>query len=393
MLRFFVKPAILVGVFTLGCAHHQSDRLAPAANSEGTTTFPWSDSAARGAEAEIYRTWMRYLSSKQGYYSANAWKSSPYWMASEQERWHVYDLAGFYLPDSARPEVLNIQAEPALEGQYRVVTAFHSDDENNSMRSRVIRMTVFAVRSGNGWVFGNALPRLTRSWHRDTVGAITYIREPGYPYDRKRAQSALAFIDSLASAFQVPRPDHLDYYLTSSEDEFYRILGLETDKKWGAVGGLAQPVDHQLFSGIPSQGENYRHELTHIVILPLIMGHATSFLVSEGIPTWLGGTTGMDFPTAARGLAEFLSLHPEVTLDTLMSRWFPVTQSYPAGAVFVAMTYEKGGTDAVRALFDAGSRPDDFRAAAEHLFKRPWSEIALDWRAHVFSFLAPASTR
>jgi hypothetical protein len=312
---------------------------------------------------------------------------SPYWLPSEQQQWRVYALALSYLPDSARAEVLSIDSTPDAEGEYRVVTLFISANENNAMRSRSVRVTVFARGAGSGWVLANALPVLTRTWRRDTVGAITYVIEPGYAFNRGRAEQAAAFVDSLASALGLPRIDPLTYFLASSSDEIYRIIGLETDRKWGPVGGFAQPTNHLLFSGIPAVGEDYRHELTHIVILPL-MGR-TSYFVSEGVPTWLGGTTGMDFPTAARGFATFLRQHPNVTLDSILSGPYPVARFYPAGAVFVKLVYDQGGTNAVKALFDCGPTLTDFRAAVEHLLGRPWASIAVDWRQLALSF-APA---
>lgn len=353
-----------------------------------TAARPWADSSARGPEAEIYRTWLQYLESKGGQYRRGAFRPSPYWLASEQQQWRVYDLAAFYLPDSAVPEVLSIGPVADLPGEYRVVTRFRSDNENNAMRSRTVTVTVFAMRSRDGWVLANALPRLTRTWRRETLGRITYVMEPGYPFDRGRAERAAAFVDSLASALGVPRIDPLTYFLASSSDEVYRIIGLETDKKWGPVGGVAQPTNHQLFSGIPAVGEDYRHELTHIIILPL-MGRTTYF-VSEGVPTWLGGTSGMDFPTAARGLATFLREHLDVTLDSILSVPYPVAQFYPAGAVLVQLVYDRAGTDAVKALFDCGPTMPEFRAGLERLLGRPWGSIAADWRQLALSF-APAS--
>ena len=102
-------------------------------------------------------------------------------------------------------------------------------------------MTVYVMREGGEWMLANALVPNTRGWRRDTVGAL----------------------------------------------------------KFGATGGLAQPVNRQLFSGIPALGEEYRHELAHLVLAPL-MTSSTWCVVSEGVATWLGGTTGGDFQTAAR---------------------------------------------------------------------------------------------
>jgi hypothetical protein len=299
----------------------------------------------------------------------------------------VYDLASLYLPDGATPEVLSIRRGPGPLGEYRVVTAFRTPTDQNAMRAKVVRMTVFARRVGDRWLFGNALPRLTSGWRRERVGPITYVVQPGQPFDRDRATRAATFIDSLATALAVPRLDQVTYVLTSSEDELYRVLGLETDRKWGPVGGLAQPVNRLVLSGIPAQGENYRHELAHLVIMPLLLGHPTPYVVSEGVPTWLGGTTGMDFPTAARGLARFLAEHPGVTLDTLLTRPFPVAQFYPAGAVLVDLAYRDGGTEGVKALFDAGPTPAELRVALARRFRRPWPVIAGAWRAHALSFL------
>lgn len=346
---------------------------------------PWADTTAQTPQAEVYRTWLRYVASMGGHYRVASFRPSPFWLASDQQQWRVYAMALAYLPDGATPEVLSIEPDSANRAEYRVAIRFTSADTINAMRSREVRVTVFAVRSGDGWVFANALPRLTRTWRRDTVGQVAYVIQPGYAYNRARAKQAVAFVDSLASALGIPKLDRLTYYLASTEDEVYRIIGLETDRKWGPVGGFAQPTNYQLFSGIPAVGEDYRHELTHVVILPLMTGQTTYF-VSEGIPTWLGGTTGMDFPTAARGLAAFLRSHPNIGLDSIVTGHYPVAQFYPAGGVFVAMVYAQGGTDEVKALFDAGPTWQVFRAAMERVLGRPWAEIASEWRRQALSF-------
>ena len=158
-------------------------------------------------------------------------------------------------------------------------------------------------------------------------------------------------------------------------------MGLETDIKWGPVGGVSQPTNHQLFSGNPAVGEDYRHELAHLVLLPLIGN--TRYFVSEGVPTWVGGTSGVDFKTAARELAGFLSNHPAITLDSILDGAVPPKQLYPAAAVFASMANDEGGIAAVKALYDSG---DDFRKSMERLFKRPWDDVASHWRTLALSF-------
>jgi hypothetical protein len=208
---------------------------------------------------------------------------------------------------------------------------------------------------------------------------------PGYSFARPRAERAVRALDSLAREFDVPSLTPVAYYLTNSVDEVYRILGIETDKRWGPVGGLAQPANRQLFSGIPSLAEDYRHELMHLLLAPLVTSR-TTYLVSEGVPTWLGGTSGMDLPGAARALASRLRRRPDITLEAVVSSKLPVPDLYAGAGVFVQMAFERGGIAAVKALFAIGPTAAAFRTESERLFGRPWSAISRDWRARVLSF-------
>jgi hypothetical protein len=300
----------------------------------------------------------------------------------------VYDLAGFYLVDDAVYEVVDVHAVETAGGrEYRIKTRFRHGDQNVVTPSwwTAMTMTTYAARDGNSWRLANALPRHTREWRRHTVGQITYVYAPGYPFDTARARRAVAFIDSVASVFAVPQLAPITYYLASSVDEVYSIMGLESDVKFGAVGGVAQPLNRQLFSGIPAIGEEYRHELAHLVLAPL-SGAKTPYFVSEGVATWLGGTTGVDFPSAARDLAVFLAAQPAVSLDSILFGSFPAAQLYPAAAVLVAMVFDKGGAAAVRELFNAGATPAELRTTLQQKLARPWSTIAKDWRQRVTSF-------
>jgi len=362
--------------------------LALAATVDAQANRPALDVASLSPDAAaVYRTWNEYLASKEGAFHSRANVPSPLWVMSEQRQWPVYDLAGFYLSDGAIPKVTGIVRADAPNAQeYRITTRFRSGDRKGRppAPSDEALVTVYAVRDGARWLLANALPRQTQAWRRDTVGPITYVYAPEYPYDRSRARRAVAFTDSVATAFGVPRLPPITYYLASSVDEVNKIMGLQYDEKSGP-GGRAQPVNRQLFSGIPAVGEEYRHELAHLVLMPLV-GAQTLYFVSEGVPTWLGGTTGMDFATAARGLAAFLTEHPTVSLDSLVSGSFPPAQTYPAGAVVAEMVFEEGGVDAVKALFNAGGTAAEFRATLEHLLKRPWLAINGDWHRRVMRF-------
>lgn len=342
-----------------------------------------SDARELGKDARAVReVWKSYLDSKEGQYAANAGTPSSLWLISEQLRWPIYDLASFYLADGAVPEVLSVEAAADSDAPaYRIRTRFRDKawaDSKRSWRSDVT-VSVYAVKENGSWRLANALPRHTATWLRDTVGPITYVYRRSYPYDRARAFRAVAFTDSLAAQFAVPSLPPITYYLATSVDEVYFIIGLESPMKFGPVGGLAQPVNRQLFSGIPSVGEEYRHELAHLVLAPLVSTRTTYF-ASEGVATWLGGTAGKSFPAAVQELALFLQEHPSVTLDSLISGIQAPAQMYPSAAALVALVHRAGGAAAVKEFLRAGPDPASVRSFLQRQLGKDWPSIAADWR-------------
>lgn len=299
----------------------------------------------------------------------------------------MYDLAGFYVPDQAVPEVLRVTpVESGVDSAYQIITQFwpQSPTPRDSSTRPVLTMTVFARREGDRWVLANALPYLTAAWSRETHGRIAYKVAPTLTFNADRARRAAVFVDSLATAFGVPAPDRIDYYVSESVDQALAILGVVFHERFGAAGGFTKPANAQVFSGIPDLGENYRHELAHVVLLPVLRGAETSLLASEGVPTWLGGTAGGDFPASVRQLESSLRAHPHVTLDAIIDSAGVASEvRNAAGGVLAQMLNESGGPQAVREFLRAGARPAAIRAALERLLQRPWSTIVADWRRTV----------
>ena len=259
-----------------------------------------------------------------------------------------------YIDDGSSAKILSIQRTTAAN-EYRIVTRF--TPQNVERVSPVwstapVTVTVYAVREQNQWVFANALLRNTQGWRREAFGPITYVIQPGYAFNPARARRSQAFVDSIAVAFDVPRLTHLTYYLLATVDAALDALGVESPVKYGPGGGFAKPGDNLLFSGDPRFGEEYRHELVHIVLLPLFQHGGMSLLGSEGVATWLGGTSGMDFATARRGLATYLGEHPAITLDSIISGVnsgsLPLVVTYPTGAVLCKLVYEEAGMPALK---------------------------------------------
>lgn len=342
--------------------------------------------------AVVRQLWSGYLASKRGLFASNAGTPSRAWLASEQAKWPMYDLAGFYLPDRSVP--VSVTVQPTSAGgapEFEIVTRFADGrgKRTDSASAIVLTVTVYGVRSEGTWVLANALPRKTAAWDRHEVGQITYFVEPGLRFNRQKARHAAAFVDSLASAFSLPSVRQLDYYVTSSVDASMRILGAETPETFGPHGGFSKPVNRQVFSGIPSLGEDYRHELTHVVLLPLSYSGLT-LLASEGVATWLGGSAGADFRQTTRNLAKYLAEHPDVSLDSIMeldlvmeSVTPPLRLRYAAGAVLCAMLNDSGGAAAIKSFLQGGPGNAQLRATLARELERPWAAVLSDWRTAV----------
>jgi hypothetical protein len=333
----------------------------------------------------VRRVWDEYLASRQGQYARRAGEPTPLWDATEQQRWPMFDLAGFYLADGAIPEVLSVTPVSArADTAYRIVTRFwpHGTTTRDSSTAPALTMTVYARRERSRWVLANALRYKTASWARETTGRVTFFTAPALQFTASRAARSAAFVDSLAAAFNVAPPPHLDYYTTESVDQALEILGVVFPRRFGAAGGFAKPVNFQVFSGIPALGEEYRHEIAHVVLLPIIRGSSTSLLASEGVPTWLGGTAGRDYKGSVRHMDSLLTPKSGITLDRILDDTsVPSEIRNAAGAVLAEMLHDAGGVDAVREYLRAPGH--GIRDVLTRHLARPWGDVVAAWRERV----------
>ena len=342
-----------------------------------------------GPVSEIYRAWRDYLRS-------DAARQSPtkFWSAAEQRRWSRYDIAGGYAYQGFPATVLSIQlASPGTTDAYVVRTLFASTDGPTNDVKPIALTRVYAIRESGHWVFANALPRLTRDWKRHVVGPITYIVQPGHTFDAAKARSAVRFADSVAAMFGGPRISGLSYYVADTPEELHRILGLDF-MVGGEQASYSDAARQMILVANPVFGENHRHELTHSVLAPLMMAGNTPGIVNEGIATWLGGSLGKSFPDVMREYAAFLTAHPAITLDSVLTVTDHDLGTRPAGAAMVEMAYGHGGIAAVKGLMAGGRTDAQLRASLEKGLEMSWPRIEQAWRAHVLEYAAdPARKR
>ncbi len=362
------------------CRAQDSLRVVPGWGVD-TSSSGGGDYVSQGPVPEIYRAWSTYL-------RTDATRQAPtkFWSAAEQRRWARYDIAGSFAYQGFPATVLSIQlARSGAMDEYVVRTLFASVNGPSKDIKPIALTRVYAVRESGRWVFANALPYLTHDWSRHNVGHITYIVQPGHRFDQQKARNAARFADSTAAMFGVSPLPKLEYYVTDTPEEIHRILGLDF-----LVGGAQQsyfdPVRRMVLVGSPVFAENHRHELTHFALLPFIVAGRMPGIINEGTATWLGGSLGKSYPGVMREYAAFLSAHPSIMLDSVLTEAEHDLGIRPAGAALVEMTYQLGGVGAVKTLMRGGHSNDELRSTLTKVFGKPWPEIQAEWRAHILEY-------
>jgi hypothetical protein len=335
-----------------------------------TVAHEWTSVASTSTEHAIYRRWAEYL---VGRIARRTPSPEPHWSSAEQATTSSFDPGRQFVMRYLNPRVLRIIPTDSSGNVYRIDTVWTN---SISPLDGVIE-TVYATRENDLWVFLGAININTQEWLHTVYGPIAYVYPRGHTFDSTRAAAALAFCDSVAQLFGVSGLQRLEYYMTNSADDALAIQGFNTYRKFPSrVGGYAG--DHRIIVGDSSQGENYRHEFVHRILASLTRNGSTDVLVEEGVAVWLGGTKGMTFDSARRGLGAQLRAHPSVSLDSTLDplEWNVGTM----GAVLIQMVYQKGGISAVRALVGAGETTPRDRSFFEHALGMAWPEIKRAWR-------------
>jgi hypothetical protein len=342
---------------------------------------------ARSPQREIFALYRSYLA-----HLPDSLRPNPLWSEAEQKQWPGFDLlSGYVFQGFTNFTVVHLAPAVGLDSTYLIRTLISSVHDSGHEVKPLALYRVYATREAGQWVLANALPRLTRTWRHETIRRVSFVHPPAIPFDRRRAETSAAFVDSLAYAFELPPPSAIDYYFTDDLIETFGAMGLDFFPLGSdTVGGRSNPLDRLVFIGSSSNGEGYRHELAHVVLAPLSVGGRTSGLVMEGLMTWTGGSAGLAFADLLPGLRAYLQAHPQLTLEAVMTHPPPregtLDVGYDGVAVLCAMVYDKGGLAAIRELTNAGLQPTDALTAAGRLLGVSRDDLDRLWRDRVLAY-------
>ncbi len=279
---------------------------------------------------------------------------TPLWTASEQRARPDYDLTARMVFQGFPATIAGVVSADPGDSEYVVKTLFAQADSNGRNIRPIALQRLYATRRPDGWELSGALSRLTRDWTTTEAKGIVYHAPPGWQLDRQKVERAGRFMDSASHALRMNRPARIDYYLTWSAEDMYRVLGLDyfvlPSGPGTGRGGKTFPHDGIVISGDTDLGEAYLHELTHAIIGAAYPDSLQNNLVNEGIATWLGGSRGRPYTEAVRVLVEYQRTNPQVQfLDLIAGNvragWGTdeADALYATGALIADVVYTQNG--------------------------------------------------
>jgi|SRR5690348_355132 len=327
------------------------------------------------ANHEIFDVWSGYLRSQP-----NCVSKSPSWVDFDLLCSQVFQ--GF-----KSFTVVALEPAAGMDGTYLIRTLVGTIGDSARAFYPLALYRTYAVRERGRWLLESALPRQTSTWRRERLGRVTFVFPAGHSFDRARAAGSAKFVDSLAAAWALTPPDSVGYYFTDNPKDTQRAMGLDFIPSPDTAWGLADTQHDMVFVGSSRSGEDYRHELAHLVLIPFVRAHSPSRLVNEGLATWTGGSAGLRFRELLPALAHYLSAHSDLTLEQIMTdpprREGSLDVGYDGFAVLCELVYAKGGLSGITALADAGRDPNSVLAAAAKAIGVPREGLDAAWRARV----------
>jgi len=306
---------------------------------------------------------------------------NPYWSKEDKSRHPDFYSARAWIYSSKDilyafpPRILSIEKEG--EYYYAIRTLYYREGlagpYQGSNPWAVQRL--YAGKENGEWRLFDPLPIITAKWPRTQVGRLVYIYNSEHSFDEKLAKEQAGFVDSIISAFELPKIEPVEFYITSHKDELARILGL--DYTLGPSTGRSISKNAQVFSALGS--EWYPHEIVHV----LFREYLSCYLLNEGIATLLGGSVGIPFDSLVKDLAQYLKNNDTLTFRYMLENPYQAGSTkyfYTSGAVICKAAYESGGAKAVKELLLSGRNPDGLESVLQQILGWDKEKVTELWK-------------
>jgi hypothetical protein len=263
---------------------------------------------------EIFQFWEKYQNVLQTKNYGMEVDITPYWAPSEIKRYSfpdlryemcdVYPLLSEYL----------IGIEKRNDTLYEIKSVYYSPYSKEP--EIILIANIFVLSTSSGYKLMNPFTKNVEALHKKEYDWLHFYYSDDYLFNETQAeqlyQRANKFIKDLD--INIKKPMH--YYLCNTNTDMYDLFGLSAFDDYYSTNKVrkrGRDMHHNRMLFYTQGGENYLHEIIHI----LIYGLRDNFFESdfdEGVCTYFGEHVGLPFDFHAKKLKEFLNNNPQIDL-------------------------------------------------------------------------------
>ena len=234
-----------------------------------------------------------------------------------------------------------------IKDHYILKFGFMEPQDTDVAHLRAIYNIVAEVRSGEV-IFSRYVNYATRNWRKEKVGEVTYYTSPHRQFSNEEANAQQEFIQLLCNFLNTDEIP-ITYYSCIDPVELFNIKGFDYTYEmfFSKTGGLAGFNNH-LYSG--NNSDRYDHEVVHLY-LSASLGTKLNSLLNEGIATYLGGSSGIDYQTHRSNLMKYVRENPDLDLSEHLNPYGRLyiyedtSVPYVIGGLLCEMALKKGGKE------------------------------------------------
>ena len=277
---------------------------------------------------------------------------SKYWAKSELELRHVPDQQIYAMNDypmySQGYEQTIIYIRPT-DKYVLIKSQLSSVDSLKHIMTMAVVDYYVGFDSKQQPYFINPLTVNLKSWHVNKVRNVTFYSPPYHQFNAKRADSLVKRIANLEKVWGL-QPINIRYYLTSDDDELYKLVGFDYALSMGnkpRPTGKSDDKDNQVFCA--GWGENYFHEVVHLYLNHLYPKSP----LQEGLAVFYGGSMGNNIKWHLKRVNQYLIEHPKVDLTDIDNFWYTDLYTNPGSAIqgmICDLVYKKDGLPGLKRL-------------------------------------------
>ncbi len=250
--------------------------------------------------------------------------------------WTKYDVEHYLFPDLVYGSNFGMSFYPVEKeyflgfehrdtNLYEIRTMFVNQNKEIYHDSPDIMFSVPIIKTGYTYKLYNKFSLLLKENRivSKKIGNITYYYSPFYNFNTREAQKLRERIKKFKEGFGIENNTEIKYLTADNFTEILSWFGvnyysIDYDASLGLINGRALPLNNMILSG--SGGENYMHEIIHILLKGARKGRYNYF--EEGIACYFGDHQGKSYQYHVKRLKKYLNENKWIDLSKSLKGYY-----------------------------------------------------------------------